>query len=98
MAKRSFARIGVSRKRRTFFIVAAVILLATLLAFTGLTLPIPGRVGMSRLKGAPDIRFGIDIRGGVEAVFTPRDFDGQVTAEQMLSLIHISSASCEMPF
>lgn len=83
MAKRSFARIGVSRKRRTFFIVAAVILLATLLAFTGLTLPIPGRVGMSRLKGAPDIRFGIDIRGGVEAVFTPRDFDGQVTAEQM---------------
>lgn len=83
MAKRSFARIGVNSKRRTIFIVAAIIVVVTLLAFTGLTLPIPGRVGLTRLNGAPDIRFGIDIRGGVEAVFTPRDFAGEVTPDQM---------------
>lgn len=83
MAKRSFATIGIKRKKRTFFIVVAFIILVSLVAFTGLTLPLPGRDGLSRLSGVSDIRFGIDIRGGVEAVFTPRDYDGEVTAEQM---------------
>lgn len=83
MAKRSFATIGIKRKKRTFFIVAALIILVSVVAFTGLTLPIPGRAGLARIRGASDIRFGIDIRGGVEAVFTPRDYDGVVTAEQM---------------
>ena len=83
MAKRSFAKIGVSSRRSTFFIVVAFILLAAVIAVFGLTIPIPGRAGLSRIKGAPDIRFGIDIRGGVEAVFTPRDYAGEVTSEQM---------------
>ena len=65
------------RKRRTkgtgkpvFFIVAVLIVAVTYLAFFGLD----NYYGDNRtvyVKGAEDIRWGIDIRGGVEAIFMP---------------------------
>lgn len=36
-----------------------------------------------KLYGAPDIRFGIDIRGGVEAIFQPVGIDTKPTSEQL---------------
>ena len=51
----------------------------------------------SDVKGIRDMRFGIDIRGGVEAVFEPVGVTGVPSEKQMeaarnvmeLSLIHI---------
>ncbi len=39
----------------------------------------------SGLKGAMDMRFGIDIRGGVEAVFEPDGVKGTPSAQEMES-------------
>ena len=53
-----------------FFVVFILILALTYTAFFG----IENYYGDTRkvyLKGAEDIRWGIDIRGGVEAVFSP---------------------------
>ena len=85
MAKRSFARAGVKARPITFFIVSGIILLALLLTWTGLTLPVPGSDDIIEIKGARDIRFGIDIVGGVEAVFAPKDYEGNPSAEDLAS-------------
>ncbi|MDN5315200.1 MAG: preprotein translocase subunit SecD [Clostridiales bacterium] len=85
MAKRSFARAGVKAKPVTFFIVSGIILLALLLTWTGLTIPVPGSDDFIELYGAKDIRFGIDIVGGVEAVFAPEDFEGTPSSEDLAS-------------
>ncbi len=53
-----------------FFIVAALILIFTTLAFTGLSSTY-GDITTTYVKGAGDIRWGIDIRGGVDVTFTP---------------------------
>lgn len=49
--------------KATLFLVLAIILLLAALAAFGL------KAGPVDIKGAQDMRFGIDIRGGVEAVF-----------------------------
>lgn len=54
----------------TFFIVLALILALTYCAFFGIY-DYYGDTKNTYIKGAEDIRWGIDIRGGVEAVFTP---------------------------
>ena len=36
-------------------------------------------------KGANDIRWGIDIRGGVEAVFAPENKDGSAITDDMMT-------------
>lgn len=57
-------------RKSTFFIVLILIAALTFTAFFG----IETYYGDTRniiIKGANDIRWGIDIRGGVEAVFTP---------------------------
>ncbi|MDD4367702.1 MAG: protein translocase subunit SecD [Oscillospiraceae bacterium] len=82
MAKKSFARYKKKGHRRTFFILALVVGLATLLCFTGLRVP-NGVGGYTTLYGARDMRFGIDIQGGVEAVFVPADYDGTPTESQL---------------
>ena len=41
--------------------------------------------GLGNIKGARDIRFGIDTRGGVEAVFTPVDLDRNPTDDELES-------------
>lgn len=65
-----------------FFIVFILILALTYTAFFG----IENYYGDKRIvyvKGANDIRWGIDIRGGVEAVFSPDKADVDITAEDM---------------
>lgn len=64
-----------------FFIVAAFILIFTTLAFTGISSTY-GDITKTYVKGAGDIRWGIDIRGGVDVTFTPST-DVDVTEAQM---------------
>ena len=52
--------------KRTLGILLAVIAAVVLTAVFGIE---------DQIKGVMDMRFGIDIRGGVEAVFEPKDFD-----------------------
>ena len=85
MARRTFAKTRVKARPTTFFIVAAIILLSTLLSIFGLNVPIPGQSGYLELYGADKIRFGIDIRGGVEAVFTAKDYNGVPSEEDLAS-------------
>lgn len=64
------------------FVVIALILTLTYTAFFG----IDNYRGDSRtviFKGAQDIRWGIDIQGGVEAVFSPSISDDKITNEDM---------------
>lgn len=42
-----------------------------------------------KLKGAMDMRFGIDIRGGVEAVFEPQDLNRKATENELESARNI---------
>ena len=53
-----------------FFVVLALILALTFTAFFGVS-NYYGDNEIVYFKGADDIRWGIDIRGGVEAVFSP---------------------------
>ena len=69
-------------KKFTFFIVTILIFVATYAAFFG----IDNYYGDQRnvyVKGANDIRWGIDISGGVEAIFMPDIKTGSVTQEDM---------------
>ncbi len=65
-----------------FFIVAALILFLTFSSVMG----IYGENGdftITYVKGINDIRWGIDIKGGVEAVFAPSDDVSDATDEEM---------------
>lgn len=65
-----------------FFVVFILIIALTFSAFFG----IDSYYGDTRnvyVKGANDIRWGIDIRGGVEAVFSPDIVDVDITDEDM---------------
>lgn len=69
-------------RKSTFFIVLALILVLTFTAFFG----IDNYYGDTRnvyVKGANDIRWGIDIRGGVEAVFSPDIKNAEISDEDM---------------
>ncbi len=67
----------------TFPILAVVVLVITYLAIFGLKVPIG--IYDFTFKGAPDMRFGIDIRGGVDAVFQPKDLDRKPTGDELES-------------
>ncbi len=64
-----------------FFVVALLILVFTYTAFYGVKTQY-GDTVTTWIKGAEDIRFGIDIRGGVEVTFMPAD-DYDATEEEM---------------
>lgn len=69
-------------RKSTFFVVLVLILALTYCAFFG----IENYYGDTRnvyVKGANDIRWGIDISGGVEAVFSPDKADVEITSEDM---------------
>lgn len=55
-----------------FFIVVSLIALLTLLSFFGVKTQF-GDVKKTYIKGASDIRWGIDVRGGVDVTFCPPD-------------------------
>ena len=67
-----------------FFVVFILIIALTFSAFFG----IESYYGDTRnvyVKGASDIRWGIDIRGGVEAVFSPDKKVDEITSADMES-------------
>ena len=68
-------------KKPVFFIIVIVACIMAYVALFGLSI----RIGAFELKlpGAPDMRFGIDIRGGVDAVFEPADLDRAPTADEL---------------
>lgn len=57
-------------KKPVFFIVAISILLFTVIVFTGISTQY-GDIKKTYINGVDDIRWGIDIRGGVDVTFTP---------------------------
>ena len=83
MARKQYRKTpkGQSRKS-TFFILLAVVIIATVICFKGVILPTPDGKQV-KVAGASDIRFGIDIRGGVEAVYMPEEYEGKPTDEQL---------------
>lgn len=70
-----------NKNKPVFFIVLIIALLMAYTAIFGVNIP----MGNSPLviKGAPDMRYGIDIRGGVDATFEPVDLDREPTADEL---------------
>lgn len=69
-------------RKSTFFIVAVLILIFTGLTITGVRTYYGDNENVY-VKGISDIRWGIDIQGGVEAVFTPDIAADKITSQQM---------------
>lgn len=69
-------------KKPVFFIAAAVILLLAFTSIFGIHIQ-NGESTDTYIKGAGDIRWGTDIRGGVEATFSPAD--GVTATEEQLN-------------
>ena len=67
------------KSKKVFFIVLLITCALLYVAFFGLHL------GSINLKGADEMRFGIDIRGGVEATYTPKDLDRAPTSDELES-------------
>lgn len=66
-----------SKSKATFWIVLGVTIALLFLALYGLHL------GSLNIKGANEMRFGIDIRGGVAATYTPKDLGRSPTSEEL---------------
>ncbi len=60
-----------------FFIILAIALIMVYTAVFGIS------IGSFEVLGSPDMRFGIDIRGGVDAVFQPVDLDRKATPTEL---------------
>ena len=65
-----------------FFIAAVLIIVFTVVSFFGID-NYHGDIRKLYFKGADDIRWGIDIKGGVEAVFSPDKQDVEITDADM---------------
>lgn len=65
-----------------FFIVIILIFSFTAISFFGISSNYGDRKDIY-IKGAEDIRFGIDIRGGVDVTFTPDESVTEVSKEEM---------------
>ena len=70
-------------KKSSFFIVASIIMVACYFVFFGFSTTY-GDVETVYIKGADSIRWGIDIRGGVDATFSPAN-DYDATDDEMAS-------------
>ena len=68
--------------KAVFFIVSFLIIALTVSAFVGIE-NYHGDTRKVYIKGASDIRWGTDIRGGVEAMFSPDIEDAEITNENM---------------
>ena len=77
-------------KKPVFFVVALLILALVVTSLFG----VYGQHGdfkVTYIKGAGDIRWGIDIRGGVEATFSPADGVEATTEQLEACLLYTSS-------
>ncbi len=72
-----------NKNKPVFFIVLIVAILMVYTAINGLTIPM-GDDPLTIL-GAPDMRYGIDIRGGVDAAFQPEGLDRKPTGDELES-------------
>ncbi|MCK9479881.1 MAG: protein translocase subunit SecD [Firmicutes bacterium] len=68
--------------KATFFVLAAIAVLLGYVAFFGFEFSI-GNNKTYEIKGADKMRYGIDIRGGIEAVYEPKDADIRPTEAQL---------------
>lgn len=75
--------------KSTFWIVAVIIACITYVAVCGL------KIGSFSIPSAKDMRFGIDIRGGVEATYFPKDYDGVPTLDDLNSAKSIIEQRCD---
>lgn len=66
-------------RKFNFIVVMILIVCVALVAVFGIN------AGPLKIKGMKDIRFGIDIRGGVEAVYKPKDLDRDPTEKELES-------------
>jgi protein-export SecD/SecF family membrane protein len=64
-------------KKRVFFITVLITAVLLCLALFGL------KIGNFDIKGANQMRYGIDIRGGVEATYAPRDLGRAPTESEL---------------
>lgn len=78
MKRRSKRRVS----KAVFFVVAFLIIALTFSAFVGIE-NYYGDIRKVYIKGASDIRWGTDIRGGVEAMFSPDIQDAEITDNDM---------------
>lgn len=65
--------------KHMYLIVMLLIICVVLVAFFGI------KAGPIQIKSIQDIRFGIDIRGGVEAIYEPKDLDREPTDSELES-------------
>lgn len=68
---------NLASKKGTFVAVLLIILLVSYVAFFGLD------IGSLHLKNASEMRFGIDIKGGIDAAFVPKDLDRSPTEAEL---------------
>jgi len=61
----------------TFFIISLLTAVLLLISVFGLS------IGGAQIKGADQMRFGIDIRGGVDATFEPKDLGRAPTGDEL---------------
>ena len=69
-------------RKSSFFIVAAIVLVFSYFAIFGLSTWY-GDMKQVYIKGVADIRWGIDIQGGVEAVFMPEGDVEDISEDDM---------------
>jgi protein-export SecD/SecF family membrane protein len=65
-------------RKPVFFIVAIIAILMVYSAIFGVNIP-----KTITILGAPDMRYGIDIRGGVDAAFQPEGLDRKATPDEL---------------
>lgn len=76
-------------KKKTFFIAVAVMALLSILAWTGFVIPLPDGDKL-QFHGVRAIRLGIDIRGGVEAIYAPEDtYEEGASSQQLDAIVEI---------
>ena len=68
--------------KAVFFIIIAIIAALTLTTFFGVSNYYADEK-ITYIKGVSDIRWGIDIRGGVEAIYVPNIEDANITSNDM---------------
>ncbi len=68
--------------KAVFFVIFVLILALAFTAFFGIS-SYYGDTKNTYIKSATDIRWGIDIKGGVEAVFSPNKEDVDITSDDM---------------